>query len=683
MRRLHLIGFAAVVLASVIAVGTTRGEVRIVEDEVVFSVRAPGAKNVFLVGDFNNWNATLEKMENADDRFEIKLLLLPGTYRYKFVVDGNWISDPDHPPADPSQGSPLVLVERVGVLMFGTDEKVEAGKVGETLKSSLRYTGALLLDDGDTDSHQTLDVWVSHTNENVSAEVDLKTIDESWDVSPLRAEVLFDRGHIDVKIGDALLKGFENDSVWTSSDPFSLFGRLGVYDYNAGFERHGVSVEMPLILNVTLRALYSDKIGERPGPPARIGSEALGNFAGSDTPDTLVYRYRSASEDEDTWGLELLGDTGSFKFGYVKRGNRGFQSGTLAEVARTDSTFETSIFATREFWDADVGWLKWRFVPRLSAVLGLGRSEMEVRTGAHSESSVPTDEGLRALAIGQTTEESDRTIPIQTSKRWSGALEFETERSRAGARYSWSEYEFERGVYTPSHAVVSEFLFDAAHEGERWRAVGSLRYIDQDYGETPADFHLWTPERNLWLDHRDALTVGHIAAFGLEKTAQIDAAFFWNRRVLSNLARAQDTGRTAVVASGGLVSRGFFETIEYGYLRLGVEHTFARRLFAQWDSRVARYHTSSGVEDTFFSTYLEGGFRNGWTEVSVGFGLDPVVLDPVVNDYADIGREEYLREAIPAGFTRDQAGVLGGRLRERENSLEGYRVVKLEVILLF
>ena len=32
------------------------GAVRVVDDEVIFTLAAPGANEVFLVGDFNNWN---------------------------------------------------------------------------------------------------------------------------------------------------------------------------------------------------------------------------------------------------------------------------------------------------------------------------------------------------------------------------------------------------------------------------------------------------------------------------------------------------------------------------------------------------------------------------------------------------------------------------------------------------
>ena len=90
---------------------TARAEVSVDLDEVTFTLRAPGASEVYLVGDFNNWNPTVERMPREGDVFSISLFLVEGVYRYKFVVDGRWISDPDNP-GDPEKGSPLVLTER-------------------------------------------------------------------------------------------------------------------------------------------------------------------------------------------------------------------------------------------------------------------------------------------------------------------------------------------------------------------------------------------------------------------------------------------------------------------------------------------------------------------------------------------------------------------------------------------
>ncbi len=57
------------------------------------------AANVFLAGTFNDWNDSKQRMSDADGDgvFETTLLLQPGSYQYKFVVDGSWHHDPENP----------------------------------------------------------------------------------------------------------------------------------------------------------------------------------------------------------------------------------------------------------------------------------------------------------------------------------------------------------------------------------------------------------------------------------------------------------------------------------------------------------------------------------------------------------------------------------------------------------
>ena len=98
-----------------------RGAVRVEQDEVIFTLRMPAATEVYLVGDFNQWNPTVEPMNRAGDQFEIALFLVAGEYRYQFVVDGKPIADPDNPAPPGERGSPLRLTERGNTLMLSTE----------------------------------------------------------------------------------------------------------------------------------------------------------------------------------------------------------------------------------------------------------------------------------------------------------------------------------------------------------------------------------------------------------------------------------------------------------------------------------------------------------------------------------------------------------------------------------
>jgi len=67
-------------------------------NEVVFTVKAPEAKEVYLAGEFNNWKLDdTSRMEQNNGCWSKRLNLNTGKYRYRFVIDGNWIEDPNNP----------------------------------------------------------------------------------------------------------------------------------------------------------------------------------------------------------------------------------------------------------------------------------------------------------------------------------------------------------------------------------------------------------------------------------------------------------------------------------------------------------------------------------------------------------------------------------------------------------
>ena len=62
---------------------------------MIFYLDAPEAGEVLLLGDFNDWNLRKHPMKKADSGVWKKTaMLFPGRYEYKFLVDGQWQTDP-------------------------------------------------------------------------------------------------------------------------------------------------------------------------------------------------------------------------------------------------------------------------------------------------------------------------------------------------------------------------------------------------------------------------------------------------------------------------------------------------------------------------------------------------------------------------------------------------------------
>ena len=70
--------------------------VRQVDGHVMFAAMYPRAKSVQIAGDFNGWMPEKTALQHVDGngKWQLKLPLEQGLYRYRLVVDGQWQQDP-------------------------------------------------------------------------------------------------------------------------------------------------------------------------------------------------------------------------------------------------------------------------------------------------------------------------------------------------------------------------------------------------------------------------------------------------------------------------------------------------------------------------------------------------------------------------------------------------------------
>ena len=80
---------------------------------VNFLLHAPGAREVYVAGSFNDWDPTARPLKRGkDDEWRTWMNLAPGTHEYQFVVDGEWREDPSCSERRPSPyGSHNSVVE--------------------------------------------------------------------------------------------------------------------------------------------------------------------------------------------------------------------------------------------------------------------------------------------------------------------------------------------------------------------------------------------------------------------------------------------------------------------------------------------------------------------------------------------------------------------------------------------
>ena len=61
---------------------------------VTFRLASSTAKEVFLAGDFNDWNHSSHPMKkNGNGSWSRTVMIPAGRYEYKFLADGEWMED--------------------------------------------------------------------------------------------------------------------------------------------------------------------------------------------------------------------------------------------------------------------------------------------------------------------------------------------------------------------------------------------------------------------------------------------------------------------------------------------------------------------------------------------------------------------------------------------------------------
>lgn len=101
----------------------------LVGQEVEFVWKGPGSK-VLLSGDFINWESQLPLQKTGSDGwFVVKQKLAPGTYKYKYIVDGEWQHSPDYPTVSDNAGgfNNEITVAEDKVIPQSTSKESNAG----------------------------------------------------------------------------------------------------------------------------------------------------------------------------------------------------------------------------------------------------------------------------------------------------------------------------------------------------------------------------------------------------------------------------------------------------------------------------------------------------------------------------------------------------------------------------
>ena len=76
-------------------VQTKNGRLKEIKIHVEFNLIASEAKSVAVAGSFNGWDPKKTPMKEVGGVWHAKVELSRGRYEYRFVIDGQWLTDPN------------------------------------------------------------------------------------------------------------------------------------------------------------------------------------------------------------------------------------------------------------------------------------------------------------------------------------------------------------------------------------------------------------------------------------------------------------------------------------------------------------------------------------------------------------------------------------------------------------
>ncbi len=234
-----------------------------------FTYTDANAGTVAWAGEFNGWNTTANPMTKGDGGVWSAVIPLPaGRQAYKFVVDGQWVADPENPVTAGEYGNSVVEVAADG------------GLVAQRATSNSPYNPKILIggriiglyeglydrvSDRYTITRPTFDIDLGfevRMSDLLKARVLLNVNPQNEDVQDYRSRLNYKRGSLQLTQPGVRLLAFDSEDLGTWDDPLHLVGNLGVFGHPYGYQRQGAQLGVQRY-GFDARLMFSDNFDDR------------------------------------------------------------------------------------------------------------------------------------------------------------------------------------------------------------------------------------------------------------------------------------------------------------------------------------------------------------------------------------------------------------------------------------
>ncbi len=655
---------------------------RKVDDGILFTYRDDGASNVAWAGEYNGWNTNANIFGNdGDGVFTLVLPLGPGEHQYKFVVDGNWITDPSNTQTGGDYGNSMIKVDAQG-------EVVEAGGGPQPspLNSKLYvdgfYYARLEAEALDSENDRVLIEKPTHSlnmafdvelNPSLAGRVELSADNIANPSEMWRTALNFQRARLVLTRPAFTFTLFDNEATFLSDEAAALIGDVSTYGYDYGYGARGGLLRATLPLGLDLKAMVADASVAnpwRPGDPDRTVEE------GEELDNVINYNRNEDDGFRDDWVLQLSRGLGPGRVLYLGHATRGLTPGNL----------------WYQDWDGEmVGLADYyyyrtvqnNFLHALSYRVELGESNLEIE-GIQGESKLQAKDRQWEARAGEEfnwNEQAEVSWKIQETRGLVFAghtlLPFGI---HVSAKHSFQE---NRNILVESGEELSA---RALHYGGEiaWKSKRLDYSIDLEQSEYYYDEGLGWGDQfifaagevgygNSWITG-DKLPLDAYTTLGYGSTSRL------NQRIAMLLDEGS-AGDMLLNLSHTVASTRLDRKPLYWEVIVELDWRFHKEWSFLFNQRMARYDQDFlDISHGYGSSFLEISYHlNKRSYLALGWGVDPYWLDGLSKQFLPHGRREFLAEN-GLNDTAMKESYLGlGRVVDRaETALSEARLLTLE-----
>lgn len=247
--------------------------------------------------------------------------------------------------------------------------------------------------------------------------------------------------------------------------------------------------------------------------------------------------------------------------------------------------------------------------------------------------------------------------------------------------------DFQRATYADGRDLENSMLEWRLRWDRNWRyylgrevrTSVALELTDFDYDpRTTWEYQMWFPTGNLWLQQNgQVVSVDRLTLLGEERAYRVRPSLDVPVRRARNVDfhwRGNFTG----------VKLGLRPRYAENVFQFGFDVTSALRLSN--DTRWVKYDAPAlRLDRGYVSNFVQLAYRFAdGIHVGLGWGVSPRVLDPVTNEFADIGREQYLYDRNANGWIAQNNWLsLAPQISAAEKALQNERRLHFEAVVHF